>query len=1465
MTGEIITPELTRTASELLARIQTAGTVYRPIDAIHQLPPREESCLPTADQASDANELAGQGFMQSDTAMITVLESDTSTGKSRAAVKAIIEARKMNPDTRTLAVFETHNMVQETVEKLHKESAASGQSLAVEVWRGEDQQDPRFAGLSKEEVEEGRKQGLTLSLMCRRAAARKAARRCGSAESACDGCPFNPDTAPESEACGTKLQAGRAGRERFSAADVVLQAGQSIFDHTTATPLKRHPDWRPVARDDWGQPMRDESGEWKRDLTKQARSERAVKIGSAAAVTCHLDFSHAWIDEITPTGVAVKDTGDWGTMTLMGFEGIAKNAESNQPAAALAIVKTHLQAVAGGAGDSARQANAALEVIKGARVEGVSDATEEEAEARKIKLEVALRRAQIAAAGGAGFTLTAVAAAVNGRLKALRSVLDDAAFTADIYDTKLPGFLTAKGLNDSGLTMIDLAELKSVIWAAKLNVSGSFGEMTPEAIELEGARFADHNRAVANMAGIVTACWSGLAMVNRSRIAAEKAREREIDTLRQRAVYESAYDEAGVSPWDVAEHPEVAVDRMIEAGELPDCLPALGEEDPIPGIEPFIKRVKRKGDGEGEEASEVLLAMVRLATRRKVAPLPLEIPLLITSAERDRVEMQAAFPDSIISHTGPTTVRDGGGVTRMQLCDSLMSKTALVPVPNGARFGQQAENAMRVALDALAVFGASGGALPLSDAQRMQAATFKGQKQRAGLITFKGTREYIEKAMPGASDGFILGHFGAVTGSNAWENSGALTVAGRTSASVRDLERTAAVLAQRPVQRIPADGNGNVMLPKDPETGAEYHPDPMADRVRKSIAEEKLMQGEARGRAARRGADNPITINIATSTPIKRVVDSEFTRDQWRARSGFTAMPLALGVWPAKSEDGEYNLRGWSYQIIGRAGFALLGNETGQLPGVDVNPGLLVSQAADANPTSCSKALQCRVDDSENLAKLVREVDTVLADGETGVRYLVGGSLPFSRDGWHKVELDGNGRTVTVWARGEDAAAAKVRAEAVFTKGIAAMNSTLEDVEDEEEVGRALKAVTAKEEFAGVVAMKQIRQAWSKHRVLGLSARSMHNFAPGIWGGKDAAGRAIQAVAEYHANAPVFDPKTGVTKMTTFQTLSQNCSGVLNRGFIKDPGTLTRTFKNGHPENVTVSEATFLLAAAGDDAGSDAAVLVEFTPDRKGAQKTQLLVKMPDEFARVADEAAVYFDLGQVASADADLNRAADEAAQRLNRLSGKMAEVLKSLESKKEEITAAKSAKAGKTAIRARQAEGKHLRKLRDDLKPLLTSAKAELRSAKKAADAGYQPPSELDLVGVAAKAVLEGAVSSGVKGFRVIHVFRAGLEFDWQTANREDHEAQLKADRESDALGVPRIDPDETPEEAAAALEVAIAAAEARAAQEARAMIESAARVAAHDERMRMISEDYAAHYAELRRMATCPDGGMQVQGYG
>lgn len=1003
--------------------------------------PQSWSHLPTADEGSQTNREVAQSFMGRREIGITILESDTATGKSHAMADAISQTVKRNPNTRVLVVVENHKIAEETRIKF------KDREVEAVIYRGAGAKDPNFEGHPQDSEPDP---DLTLDRMCKRGPLRAAASKIGGANSACKGCPFHPKDALPSKACGYQQQALGELRDQIAEAQVVIVSSDNFLTRSKhPSALKRKPSWK-----------------WKtfdRELDDWIVKETAEERGTTGL--CKLDFTHIWVDELNPQSIAIGAPNQISTEALGGVERLIKQGmDLGVDVFGLNIALVDCWEQFGLPGDS----------------DGID-----------------------------------AVAWVSDRCDELRGALSK--LSAGGTETN-PARITLGDLEPAGLSIPVLKTIRRLMYGLTVrpdqDESGALGSRSVEEIEGDFAALFSHNATVDKIRKFVSAILTSAERLDERHVLTD------LEVSNEAARRVDAGESGGIFLPDLRE--EMERERGLSGGD--------GRDLPLPGVKAYQRLVFP--DPESIESIEV--STVSAVQRGSLGNLIKTIPTMITAAAQDHSLVSAALGIDDLEFAGSGRVRDGEGVMRAQSRDKLFSKSMIVPSSSSVDadgqpiYDTRAENAARVSHDALVTAGMAGQVFSLSGAE----SGSERVSATSGLITHQRTRGYIKKAYPGFEDQVIVGHFGATTGSNDWEEVRSLTIAGRQAQDVRGVEADAEVIFEREIERIEADEHGKVMfektfefIPDRHEHGVELsvqiekHPDEDAEIIREALTSESLLQAEARGRAARRTADTPLTVNVATCATLDRQIDEHYTHQEWRARTGIITMPLALGVFPATTGPEKNNLNGYLFQLIGRAGCAAFGNESGALPGYSVNPALLRQEEEGVTPSACSLALKDELRHNPMVREIVKEIEAVIEHGEAGKSYRVAG-LPMVSAQWYRVTVTIKGSDLEVHARGDSEAEAQRRAESVLLAGLSAVEGAEDGMV---EIGDVQIPVNAAPHQSR--AFEVLQECLSEGDVIPLTGGSAHTLFPEKWGSRRTANRDLSEIQNMYDGGEVSAPE----------------------------------------------------------------------------------------------------------------------------------------------------------------------------------------------------------------------------------------------------------------------------------------------------------------------------------------------------
>jgi len=273
-----------------------------------------------------------------------------------------------------------------------------------------------------------------------------------------------------------------------------------------------------------------------------------------------------------------------------------------------------------------------------------------------------------------------------------------------------------------------------------------------------------------------------------------------------------------------------------------------------------LKSVKRDKDEPGK---------IELKLLKPLSPHYTSIPAMVFDATATPELLRYTFPNIEMSYEG--TAIDGPSVTRYQLRDSVVSYKTIR--------SDLWKNLTRIFCELLA-------------------QTYRS----AGVILPKDVEKKIEDVVP---SNIILGHFGAITGTNSFEEVNALAVFGRQAVSPEFFEEQTSALTGQTVSDVGEqkwyDKTSCPIVYRDGLRGwsveTDVHPDPLVEAARKSLTAASLEQSLGRGRNVRRSVARPLTEFIITNTPTERLVDGTFSLSEFKAATGWIGAFLSSGIW----------------------------------------------------------------------------------------------------------------------------------------------------------------------------------------------------------------------------------------------------------------------------------------------------------------------------------------------------------------------------------------------------------------------------------------------------------------------------------------------------------------------------------------------------------------------------------------
>ena len=254
-------------------------------------------------------------------------------------------------------------------------------------------------------------------------------------------------------------------------------------------------------------------------------------------------------------------------------------------------------------------------------------------------------------------------------------------------------------------------------------------------------------------------------------------------------------------------------------------------------------QLHRRRDGGGR--------MIRMVGVRQLAAGWQGVPILICDASGDAQLLRAIWPQ-LQAGEWPQLPRPAS-VRILQVVDSAFAKGTIAV--EGKDLETKAKAALRMYAALLYTALQYGGA-------------------DVGLITYKSTKEWIlENCF--VPEWLKLAHYGAATGTNAFENVRALFEVGRPQPPPEAMARMAEALFGAYVEeREYVLGRGVIPIEPDAEgynaveVMLHRHRHPMAHRLLRQAREWGLIQAEGRARAGRRSAEAPLDIHRWHDVPL---------------------------------------------------------------------------------------------------------------------------------------------------------------------------------------------------------------------------------------------------------------------------------------------------------------------------------------------------------------------------------------------------------------------------------------------------------------------------------------------------------------------------------------------------------------------------------------------------------------------
>lgn len=353
---------------------------------------------------------------------------------------------------------------------------------------------------------------------------------------------------------------------------------------------------------------------------------------------------------------------------------------------------------------------------------------------------------------------------------------------------------------------------------------------------------------------------------------------------------------------------------------------------------------------------------IELKLLKPLSPHYTTIPTMVFDATATPELLRYTLPNIEMSYEG--TAIDGPGVTRYQLRDSVVSY-----------------NTIRSDLwkDLISVFC------------ELLARTYPS----AGVILPKDVETKIEGVV---SPNVILGHFGAITGTNSFEDVNALAVIGRQAVSPEFFEEQTSALTRQTVNNVGEQkwyGKASRQIfYRDGLRGwaveTDVHPDPLVEAARKSLTTASLEQALGRGRNVRRPQEKPLTEFVLTNIPTERLVDGTFSLNEFKAATGWIGALLSSGIWLQPGKGAEI-----LYYILKAQRLDSLYNtliETSAFESPEQSSNWLKQQLGQKGPTSSDINHRTNLTEAQATSALHLKITDALTNGAATVDLLC---MPF--------------------------------------------------------------------------------------------------------------------------------------------------------------------------------------------------------------------------------------------------------------------------------------------------------------------------------------------------------------------------------------------------------------------------------------------------------------------------------------
>ena len=189
--------------------------------------------------------------------------------------------------------------------------------------------------------------------------------------------------------------------------------------------------------------------------------------------------------------------------------------------------------------------------------------------------------------------------------------------------------------------------------------------------------------------------------------------------------------------------------------------------------------------------------------------------------------------------------------------------------------------------------------------QRVKTFISKIHRSRGGDSFVIGNKRVVKAMGLETLPGVEMGHYNAICGRDTWGQARSGFIIGRTQPPASEVERIAEALTGDVIVPVGSqyplrDGTrlfriGDQIVGKPCEV--QYHPNDIADRVRRRICNEEVYQALERSRRVNRTSTNPVSLYVLTNVALDIPIDGEIDSDEIRFPSPADQMLAEGGIY----------------------------------------------------------------------------------------------------------------------------------------------------------------------------------------------------------------------------------------------------------------------------------------------------------------------------------------------------------------------------------------------------------------------------------------------------------------------------------------------------------------------------------------------------------------------------------------